>query len=97
MPDQQQSDCVTNAQSGSVKLPPVVSARRVGERCFDMQRTAVYSTLANGTFPVAAIRAGGRWVVPTAALRRVLELSAEELVDVLGLDPVADLETVHVS
>jgi hypothetical protein len=83
-----------NSTMSVTRLPPVVPAVVAG-RCLGMQRTSTYSALASGTFPLKAIRAGGRWMVSTAELCRVLDLSNDELADLLDLD--ADRETAQAS
>jgi len=37
-----------------------------------MRKTAAYEAAAAGTLPVRALRVGGRWMVATAELQRVL-------------------------
>jgi hypothetical protein len=74
----------------NLRLMPVVSAVRAGAACFDMQRTAVYQAIAAGTFPVKCIRAEGRWVVATSSLRHVLDLTADELAEILDCGGDAD-------
>lgn len=50
---------------------PVVSVERAG-KCLGVSRSTAYLAAREGTIPT--IRLGRRLVVPTAALRRLLEL-----------------------
>ena len=53
---------------------PTVSMWPVAGRSLGMGRSATYDAHANGRFPVPVIEAGGKLRVPTAALRRLLQL-----------------------
>jgi excisionase family DNA binding protein len=54
-------------------VEPVVSVERAGD-CLGISRSTAYASVHDGTIP--SIRLGRRLVVPTAALRRLLELDA---------------------
>jgi hypothetical protein len=55
-------------------VEPTVSVERAGS-FFGLGRSSAYQAVKNGDLP--AIRIGARWVVPTAALRRMLALDDE--------------------
>lgn len=54
------------------ELEPWVSVPRGGAMLAGLERSASYAAAKRGELPT--IRVGGRLVVPTAALRRMLEL-----------------------
>ena len=54
---------------------PTVAVWPAAGKALGMGRSACYAAIAQGTFPVAVLRCGGRYRVPTAELRRVLGLS----------------------
>jgi hypothetical protein len=51
---------------------PTADVKDVGRVCFDLCPAASYKAARRGDIPT--IRIGGRWKVPTAALRRQLGL-----------------------
>jgi len=53
---------------------PTVPLWPTAGRVFKMGRSATYDSALRGDFPVPVFRIGRKLVVPTAALRRVLEL-----------------------
>jgi hypothetical protein len=55
--------------------PPTVPLWPDAARALGIGRTTALELAKRNEFPVPVIRAGKRWVVPTAALRRVLEIA----------------------
>jgi hypothetical protein len=53
---------------------PTANIEDVGRVCFGMKRASSYRAAERGTIP--AIRDGRRWYVPTAALRKLLQIEA---------------------
>jgi len=53
---------------------PTVRLWPTAAKAFNLGRSTAYAMAANGTFPVKALRVGGRWFVRTAELRRALGL-----------------------
>lgn len=53
---------------------PTACVADVGRVCFGMTRSSSYRAAERGTIP--AIRDGRKWFVPTAALRRLLQIEA---------------------
>ena len=56
-----------------VEEAPTVSLLAAG-RAIGLGRTATYALKSRGEFPLSIIKSGGKFRVPTAALRRLLEL-----------------------
>ena len=56
---------------------PTVPRWPTAGRAFDCGRSATYDMARKGTFPVAVLRVGSKYRVPTAALRRVLGLDPD--------------------
>jgi hypothetical protein len=55
------------------EVTPVVALWPTAGRALDLGRNATYRAARDGTIPT--IRAGARWLVPTAALRTLLGLN----------------------
>lgn len=51
------------------QLPPILTVERAG-KLLGMSRSAAYRAVDRGDIP--ALRMGGRWLVPTAALLRLI-------------------------
>jgi hypothetical protein len=62
----------------STEESPTVSVVEAG-RAMGIGRGASYRMLKEGQFPLPVIRAGGKARIPTAALRRILELDVNAL------------------
>jgi len=54
---------------------PTASVPDVGRLCFNLAKNASYAAARDGSLP--SIKIGGRVVVPTAALRKMLGLDPE--------------------
>lgn len=54
---------------------PTASVPEVGRLCFNLAKNASYAAAKSGSIP--SIRVGGRIVVPTAALKRLLSIDDE--------------------
>ncbi|SNQ47053.1 conserved hypothetical protein [Frankia canadensis] len=58
------------------KAPTTVPLWPTAATALGIGRTAALGLAREDRFPVTVIRAGKRWRVPTAALRRILEIDA---------------------
>jgi hypothetical protein len=58
------------------EVTPIVDLWPTAGRALDLGRNATYKAARAGTIPT--IRAGHRWLVPTAALRRLLGLDGDQ-------------------
>ncbi|WP_242605453.1 hypothetical protein [Frankia sp. Cppng1_Ct_nod] len=57
-----------------VRALGVTTDLRTAGSVLSIKETKAYALAAAGAFPVPAIRAGGRWVVPVAPILRLLGL-----------------------
>lgn len=63
-----------NAELEALLSKPTASVPDVGRVCFSLAKNAAYAAAKSGQIP--SIRIGGRVVVPTAAIRKMLGIEA---------------------
>ena len=71
--------CATMQHMSSQEIPnpedqPTMSLYPETARAMNMGRSAIYDACHRGDLPFPVLKCGGKFRVPTAALRRVLEL-----------------------
>jgi hypothetical protein len=71
-----------SSAAGARTIPTVAEAPTVplwptAGRAIGLRRTATFEGHKRGTLPFAVIKSGGKLQVPTAALRRLLELDGQ--------------------
>ncbi|MGW4731871.1 helix-turn-helix transcriptional regulator [Streptomyces shenzhenensis] len=71
MTEQEALDAQTLTTAGLMSLPPTISVELAG-RAFGVGRDTAYKLVRAGEFPCQVVRAGRRYRVVTADLRRVL-------------------------
>jgi hypothetical protein len=80
------SEPLRNWTRAELEAEGLVTSVEVAGEAMRMRRGAAYDAVRRGTFPVPVIKLSQRrWVVPVAALLRVLEV--EEPGDAEGADP----------
>jgi predicted DNA-binding transcriptional regulator AlpA len=71
-PKKEQEYNIMNEELQRLLEQPTASVPEVRRIALGMSRNAAYSAVRNGTFPFPVIVAGGRVLVPTVNIRRLL-------------------------